>query len=238
MARTAQFGLPLVAPSQAQKHVTVNEALVRLDAVAQLRVISSSLAQPPSSAVEGASYLLPSGASGEWQGKAGQIAVQCNGGWIYLAPKRGWRTWDEGRSLSLAFDGTGWIADAVAISPHGAATAMRVVEIDHVIVPGATNQVVGAIPAGAMVLGVTGRVTVQVRGAGLTSWRIGVSGSDNRYGSGLGITLNSSLVGMSGTPVTYYAATSLLIVGEGGALTSGQIRFAVHLVEIVPPRVV
>ena len=36
MARTAQLDLPLVAPSQAQKHVTVNEALARLDAVAQL----------------------------------------------------------------------------------------------------------------------------------------------------------------------------------------------------------
>ena len=36
MAKTAQLDLPLVMPAQAQKHVTVNEALARLDAAAQL----------------------------------------------------------------------------------------------------------------------------------------------------------------------------------------------------------
>ena len=32
MTDTSQLGLPLLEPAQAQKHVTVNEALVRLDA--------------------------------------------------------------------------------------------------------------------------------------------------------------------------------------------------------------
>ena len=49
MARTAQLSLPLVMPSQAQKHVTVNEALARLDAAAQLRVHSSRSRCPPAS---------------------------------------------------------------------------------------------------------------------------------------------------------------------------------------------
>lgn len=42
MARTTQLGLPLVLPSQAQKHVTVNEALVRIDAATQLSVRSAA----------------------------------------------------------------------------------------------------------------------------------------------------------------------------------------------------
>ncbi len=33
MTDTTRLGLPLLAPAQAQKHVTVNEALGRLDAV-------------------------------------------------------------------------------------------------------------------------------------------------------------------------------------------------------------
>ena len=40
MARTAQLDLPLVMPAQAQKHVTVNEALARLDAAAQLHDVA------------------------------------------------------------------------------------------------------------------------------------------------------------------------------------------------------
>ena len=56
-------------PAQAQKHVTVNEALARLDAAAQLRVISFAETTPPASAVDGAGYLVPAGATGAWAGQ-------------------------------------------------------------------------------------------------------------------------------------------------------------------------
>jgi len=236
MSRTAQLALPLVLPAQAQKHVTVNEALARLDAAAQLRVISFEATTPPSSAVDGAGYIVPAGASGAWKDKAGLIAIWCNGGWIFLAPKMGWRAWDEATGASRTFDGVGWVANAVAISAGGAATSWRVVEFDHSIVSGGTNLTVVTIPAMAQVLGVTGRVITAIAGAGLTGWRIGVAGSNDRYGSGLGTAANSYLLGMSGTPVTYYAPTSLLVSAEGGSFSSGIVRLAVHLVELVPPR--
>lgn len=236
MARTAQLGLPLIAPAQAQKHVTVNEAIVRLDAATQLRVASSSVSLPPPSPVEGNSYLVPNGASGEWRGNGGGIAVSCNGGWIYLSPKRGWRVWDESRSSNLTFDGVNWLADAVVVSEHGSATALRIIEIDHLVTPGATNQIIGAVPAGAMVFGVTGRVIVELQGAGLASWRLGVVGSDNRYGSGLGKSVNSIVNGMSSAPVSYYNAATLWLSGEGGAFESGSVRLSIHLLDLVPPR--
>ena len=40
MQTTPQFNLPLIQSGQAQKHITMNEALTRLDALAQLRLIS------------------------------------------------------------------------------------------------------------------------------------------------------------------------------------------------------
>ena len=40
MVKTANLELPLVQAAQAQKHVTVNEALALLDAAAQLRLAS------------------------------------------------------------------------------------------------------------------------------------------------------------------------------------------------------
>jgi len=235
MAKTAQFALPLVAPAQAQKHVTVNEALARLDALAQLRVVSSEVVAPPAGATEGAGYLVPDTATGDWGAQAGRIAIRSNGGWVYVSPKPGWRAWDEDRFQSLVYDGSAWVADAAAISAGGAATRTRVLEFDHVLAGGSENTTADSIPGGAQVIGVTGRVIVDLSGS-LTGWRLGVAGSDNRYGSGLGLGQNSYVAGLSGTPVTYYADTPLLLTAEGGSFAGGTVRFAVHLTELVPPR--
>ena len=223
MARTSQLDLPLVMPAQAQKHVTVNEALARLDAAAQLRVLSSLLLSPPSMRVDGQSYLVPAGATGDWDGRAGQIAVWSNGGWTYLQPKAGWRAWDDSRTGYQVFDGTGWTLDAITVSPNGACARWRAIEFDHVVSPGSTNATSVSIPGNspgswASPAGWSEALT----GPGLTTWRIGVAGSDGRYGSGLGIGLNSYLVGLSGTPVTYYEATPLLLSAEGGSLSTGN----------------
>ena len=238
MAKTAQLELPLVVPAQAQKHVTVNEALARLDAVAQLRVVSSAIGAPPEAATDGASYLVPVGASSDWAGMDGRIAVRANGGWVFLTPRAGWRAWDESRSGPLAYDGTDWVADALVTSPHGAGTAMRVIEFDHTLTPGATNATTVTIPSHSQVIGVTGRVLVALSGAGVGTWRIGVAGADNRYGSGLGIAANSYLVGLSGSPVAYYSPTPLLLTAEGGSFASGSVRLAVHLLTLAPPRAI
>lgn len=238
MARTAQLDLPLIMPAQAQKHVTVNEALARLDAATQLRVVSSVVATPPATATDGTGFLIPDSAAGEWQGKAGRIAVWSNGGWVYLSPKAGWRAWDESRPGYQMFDGAGWVPDAVAVSPNGAGAGWRVIEFDHVVAAGGTNSTSVVIPNQAQVLGVTGRVIVALSGSGLASWRIGVAGADARYGSGLGIGLNSYLIGLSGAPVTYYAPTPLLLSADGGSFGAGSIRLALHLVQLEAPRAV
>lgn len=236
MASTAQFGLPLVMPAQAQKHVTVNEALARLDAVAQLRVVSTTVADPPAASADGESYLVPPAASGAWSGEVGTIAVRCNGGWIHLAPKSGWQVWDEAVGTRSWFDGVRWIGGATAVSQGGAATIGSVLEFDHVFSPGPTNLTSGTIPSSSLVLGVSGRVVDTITGAGVNGWRAGVPGSDNRYGSGLGTGVNSWLTGLSGSPVGYYADTPLLLTAEGGAFEGGVCRLAVHLLRIEPPR--
>jgi hypothetical protein len=234
MFRTAQLALPLVLPAQAQKHVTVNEALARLDAAAQLRLISSEETVPPDTAIDGAGYVVPAGATGAWENKAGLIAIWCNGGWIYLAPRAGWRAWDESTGASRTFDGVAWVSHAVVVSSGGAAVCCRILEFDHVFAAGSVNLTTVAIPAPAQVLGVTGRVASTV--FGVSGWRVGVPGSDDRYGTGLGTAPNSYLLGLSGTPVTYYAPTPLILSAEGGSFVGGTVRLAIHLVELVPPR--
>lgn len=235
MAETAQFKLPLVAPAQAQKHVTVNEALARLDAMAQMRLESTEVLSPPSGASDGESYLVPPGATGDWADQQEKIAIRSNGGWAFVIPKPGWRAWDAARFASTMFDGSKWLPDATAISSGGAGTVQGIIEFDHLVVPGASNLTSTSIPAMSQLSAVTGRVVSAISGSGLTGWRIGVPGADNRYGSGLGVALNSYLVGMTGAPVTYYSDTPLLLSADGGSFAAGTVRLALHLIQVVPP---
>ena len=59
MSETTHLGLPLVQPAQAQKHVTVNEALAKLDGLTQLILSSVTILTPPTSASDGQSYFVP-----------------------------------------------------------------------------------------------------------------------------------------------------------------------------------
>ena len=236
MSNTSTLGLPLVQPSQAQKHVTVNEALVRLDALAQLTLASRSLGAPPIAPAEGALYVVPAGATDAWIGLDGQLALFINGGWVSLAPKTGWRAWITDEGVQATFDGVAWLIGAASISANGAGFAMRVIEIDHSVTAGPSSDTVPVIPAQSVVFGVTGIVLTGLTGAA-TSWRLGVGGvSDNRYGSGLGLSTGSWLRGITSEPLAYYSDTSLTLTGEGGDLAGGTVRLAIHVAELGLPR--
>src|SRR4029079_7514125 len=87
---TPNLTLPELTASQAQKHVTVNEALRALDAIVQLAVLDRDLAAPPASPDEGERWLVPIGASGAWVGHAHHIAAWQDGGWEFYVPQAGW----------------------------------------------------------------------------------------------------------------------------------------------------
>ncbi|MBD3768943.1 MAG: DUF2793 domain-containing protein [Rhodobacterales bacterium] len=65
---SAHLGLPYLQPSQAQKHVTVNEALERIDALVQLSVISCPTDVAGLSPTEGDRYIVPASATAAWSG--------------------------------------------------------------------------------------------------------------------------------------------------------------------------
>ncbi|WP_281966985.1 DUF2793 domain-containing protein [Roseovarius nanhaiticus] len=100
--------LPYIQPNQAQKHVTHNEGMLRLDALVQLSVISAQTAAPPAAPAEGMRYILPLGATGVWSGRDGQLAVFEGGGWAFLAPLPGWTAWVVDQGAHVVFDGTAW----------------------------------------------------------------------------------------------------------------------------------
>jgi hypothetical protein len=239
MSKTYQFDLPMLQASQAQKHVTVNESVAMLDALAQLRFVSRSLSIPPTSPVDGEAYFVASSGTGDWAGQGDRIAIFSNGGWIYLDAKVGWQAWIEDESGAFRFDGSNWVALGGFGDPVGeGGTQARTLEFDHEITAGATNQTLVPIPSHASVFGVSGRVIEAVDATSANSWKIGVSGSDNRYGDSYGLAFNSYALGMSGQPQTYYSDTPLLLTATGGGFVSGKIRLRIHYVALTPPNAV
>jgi hypothetical protein len=80
---SARLALPYLAAGQMQKHVTLNEALTRLDAVVQTAVVSRTTVAQPGAPEDGFLWILPSGATGaDWSTRpAGALMRAENGGW-------------------------------------------------------------------------------------------------------------------------------------------------------------
>jgi hypothetical protein len=108
MTDTPRLALPLIEAAQAQKHVTHNEALLRLDAEIQLAVIDRDLAAPPSAPADGDLYIVAPAATGAWAGYAGAVAAFLSGAWIFLAPRAGWLCWVADENRLLVHDGSIW----------------------------------------------------------------------------------------------------------------------------------
>ncbi|WP_159730189.1 DUF2793 domain-containing protein [Methylosinus sp. Ce-a6] len=114
MTETIHLALPFIDAAQAQKHITHNEALQRLDALTQLSVLERR-STPPSALADGDRYLVVAAAAGAFAGAEGKIAAWLAGGWIFLSPKAGWLVFVAAEQRSLLHDGSTWIDAGIAL---------------------------------------------------------------------------------------------------------------------------
>jgi hypothetical protein len=105
-----KLSLPFIAPSQAMKHVTHNEALLRLDAITQLSVEALGATTPPATPQDGVCYGLGVAAQDAWLGHDGEIALFSNGGWQFLTPQPGWRAWNQQTTRLMVYSASQWLA--------------------------------------------------------------------------------------------------------------------------------
>jgi uncharacterized protein DUF2793 len=235
MVETTQFKLPLVDASQAQKHVTVNEALARLDTAAQLRLVSTNVTAPPVTASDGVAYYVPTGAVNAWDGRIGEVAIFANGGWVFMTPKVGWRAWIEDIGLSGTFDGIGWRENVSAMTIGGASTNIKVVEFDHVITAGANNSTSVVIEDSMLVHGVTGRVLSDITGVGLNDWKVGIEGTPSKFASGIGLLAGTWFRGLTSKPQVYWGGEPIKLSATGGDFATGSVRLVIHGITLDPP---
>lgn len=108
MNATHNLELPYIMPSQAQKHVTHNEALQMVDALLQLTLQSAALSAPPAEPADGVRYLVGAAAGGAWAGWEGSIAAFIDGAWTRFQPKPGWRAWIADEERFVVWTGSEW----------------------------------------------------------------------------------------------------------------------------------
>lgn len=105
---TARLDLPLIQPSQAQKHVTHNEALQVLDGLVQAALEETGANTPPFEPVIGTLYAIGPSPTDDWAGEANKLALRITEAWLFIDPQEGWRAWDKATGQFRVFDGTGW----------------------------------------------------------------------------------------------------------------------------------
>lgn len=238
---TPRLGLPYVAAGQAQKHVTVNEALARLDGLVQTAVASRAVAVQPADPADGALYILPAGAAGDAWGPEPEGALMRfeAGGWARIDPAHGHLAWVADEGQALLFDGT-WRrlstfveheSVTAALSPNDARTRFSIREEDVTLV-GSHVETTMVIPERAIVLSVGTRTLTTVTGA--TAYDCGVAGEASKFGGSLGVAAGSTNQGVIG-PQAFYADTPLRITAIGGDFTGGVVRAAMHLLRFDLP---
>ncbi|WEK04035.1 MAG: DUF2793 domain-containing protein [Candidatus Devosia phytovorans] len=109
MDQTSRLALPFIMPSQAQKHITHNEAIQALDALVQPVVSSRTMVSPPSLPLEGEAHVVPMGATGLWAGHGDEIAAWQSGAWSFFDPAPGWQVFCRADRTQYVFDSAGWV---------------------------------------------------------------------------------------------------------------------------------
>lgn len=110
--RTARLELPYLAAGQMQKHVTLNEALTRLDALVQTLIVSRTTVAQPGAPEEGALYVLPTGRTGaDWAARAVGTLVRADmGGWVEVPVQDGLIALVQDAGELIVRSGGDWVA--------------------------------------------------------------------------------------------------------------------------------
>ncbi|MGC6476539.1 MAG: DUF2793 domain-containing protein [Parvibaculales bacterium] len=228
--KTTHLKLPYLAADQAQKHVTVNESLRRLDALTHMQVLRFYQNTPPATPEAGDQYVIGATPTGLWQNQAGRIATYVDGAWQFSTPQNGWRIWDQQDKILRLYDSGKWLNLAPQFSPQ---MGFVTTSLDHIITPGSYNDTALNIADRDLVLGIGMRVVTALPNN--QSWKLGVAADAGRYGAHISGAAQTTNIGMTSHPMTYYATTPLRISGQNKALTSGTIRLQLHVLRLSPP---
>ena len=108
MPTSTRLGLPLISSGQAQKEITVNEALQAIDIAISACVEEPPRATPPANPAEGRCFIVAANASGAWAGHSDEIACLTAGGWRFCRPVEGQSAYVRSTGVFALFRQSAW----------------------------------------------------------------------------------------------------------------------------------
>ena len=108
MENSNNLSLPYIAPAQAQKHVTHNEAIRMLDTIVMLSVKSQILGTPPNTPMEGDRYIIADSPQGIWVDNGGNIVTWVDNTWAFTVPQEGWLCSNEADKKLIVLSNNNW----------------------------------------------------------------------------------------------------------------------------------
>ena len=238
---TTHLLLPYILASQAQKHVTHNEALRLLDAMVQLSVLDRIRTFPPVSPTDGDRHIVATGATGLWAGWDLNVAFWVDGVWMRLVPRPGWLAWIADEAAFVVWNGSAWdlvgepvdVSDAIFSLVNDADPTKKVLFSLSGITTGTTRTF--ALPNTSSELAIlagtqtfTGNKTFS--GSLTASGAVSITGTLTASGTvtvsaaaaTIGTATTTATYGM-GTGATTSGVTKTLNLGTGGASGSTTV---------------
>lgn len=105
---TARLAMPLLAAGQAEKELTHNEALARLDLLVQPAVIALGVDHPPAAPAPGQCWIVGTAPTGAWAGHGAELAGWTDGGWRFAVPREGFVAWCITTAKPIAYHNGLW----------------------------------------------------------------------------------------------------------------------------------
>lgn len=87
----------------------MNDNLLFTDALLHPIIRSLSWAAPPTDTENGDMFVVAAGATDEWEGQQGMLAVKIENAWKFYKPRAGWRARLTATNKFVWYDGTQWL---------------------------------------------------------------------------------------------------------------------------------
>lgn len=229
---TPRLGLPELAEMQEMNSAQINEALIRIDALACLALKGLFVNDPPASPSDGDTYVTGGAPTGAWSGYSYKIAYCLDGGWRFFLAFDGLLGWRADTDSFVVYRGGTWtglgaLAEtltsktisgaALAGTLSGDPTFSGQPTFSNAISMGGVNVTGSVVPANGIYQDASNHVAIATAGA--LRWVVGSVGNISAAGAnGLQLQVGSAT---ATTPV-FVPNKNDLTTGMG-ANAAGQI---------------
>ncbi len=112
MEQTARWGMYFIAQNQAQKEVTVNHTIAKIDCLLGGSVLSRKARQMPVAPRDGMLYIAPTGSLSDWEQILPEITnhdlLLYQGAWQIIKPQVGMLLWLTDENALIVFTNGLW----------------------------------------------------------------------------------------------------------------------------------